>query len=105
MTEEYDLLPKNTWITRREFEHCDAMDLLKAAVVTARTGSDEGIKQVEKVMETILLSKCWWGGRPLQYLRPPFFKSAAVVYLVANLELNLSEKKYFLVLRNTAVCR
>jgi len=46
MTENYDLFPKDGWISRSEADHRDATDLLKAAVLTARSGSDEAIKQV-----------------------------------------------------------
>jgi len=46
MIENYDLFPKDKWITCSEEDHRDTTDLLKAAVMSAKSGSDKAIKHV-----------------------------------------------------------
>jgi len=46
MAECFDLFPKDSFATRSEVEHREATELFKAAVMAARTGNDDSIKQV-----------------------------------------------------------
>jgi len=49
MTEALDLFPKSTWVTRADHEHKEATELFRAAVMSARSGNDDSIKQVRLI--------------------------------------------------------
>jgi len=46
MTEALDLFPKTIWVARADHEHREATELFRAAVMSARAGNDDSIKQV-----------------------------------------------------------
>lgn len=46
MTEAIELFPKDTWVSRPDNEHREATEHLKAALMAARSGNDDSIKQV-----------------------------------------------------------
>jgi len=46
MADSLDLFPAAKYATRSDLEHKEALDQFKAAVMAARSGNDDSIKQV-----------------------------------------------------------
>jgi len=98
MTEALDLFPKSTWVTRADHEHKEATELFRAAVMSARSGNDDSIKQVRLLLSWFILGFYFpvyymFLGTHLRAFFPLIFsrfetRSNCRVFILATLNLN-----------------